>query len=84
MLLEYFLNGYEDVPITPITFSFYIPHVLHFYCQIFIFYNLLGSFLDHILSPVVAVSTNIRVPLSLSRVMMSGLLLGMVLSVCTC
>ena len=36
------------------------------------------------LSPEMATSTNIHVLFSLSRIIMSGLLLGMVLSVCTC
>jgi hypothetical protein len=36
------------------------------------------------LSPEIATYINIHVPFSLSRIMMSSLLLGMVLSVCTC
>ena len=36
------------------------------------------------LSPEIATSINIHVPFSLSRIIMSGLLLGIVLSVCTC
>ena len=41
MLLTYFLNDFEIVPVVPIftgiTFLFYIPHALYFYCKIFIF-----------------------------------------------
>jgi len=41
MLLTYFLNDSEIVPVAPIitgiTFVFYIPHALYFYCKIFIF-----------------------------------------------
>ena len=37
MLLTYFLNDYEMVPVAPnitgITFVFYIPHALYFYCK---------------------------------------------------
>jgi hypothetical protein len=41
-----------------------------------------SSFLITFLSPEIATSINIHVPFSLSRIIMSGLLL--VLSVCTC
>jgi len=48
MLLTYYLNDFEIVPVTPIitgiTFDFYIPHALYFYCKIFIFFNILGFF----------------------------------------
>jgi len=41
MLLTYFLNDFEMVPvaliITGTTFVFYIPHALYFYCKVFIF-----------------------------------------------
>jgi len=41
MLLTYFLNDFEIVPVAPIitgiTFVFYIPHALYFYCKVFIF-----------------------------------------------
>jgi hypothetical protein len=43
-----------------------------------------SSFLITFLSPEIATSINMHVHLSLPRIMMSGLLLGMVLSVCTC
>jgi len=43
-----------------------------------------ASFLITFLSPQIAISINIHVSFSLSRIMMSGLLLGIVLSVCTC
>jgi hypothetical protein len=51
MLLTYFLNDFEMVPVAPITTGvsrFYIPHVLYFYCEVFIFSNLLGLFFNHI------------------------------------
>ena len=41
MLLTYFPNDFEIVPVAPIitgiTFIFYIPHALYFYCKVFIF-----------------------------------------------
>ena len=41
MLLTYFLNDYETVPVAPIntgiTFVSYIPHAMYFYCKVFIF-----------------------------------------------
>ena len=43
MLLMYFLNDFEIVPVAPIItgttyhLCFYIPHALHFYCKVFIF-----------------------------------------------
>jgi hypothetical protein len=43
-----------------------------------------ASFLITFLSPEIATSFNIHVPFSLSRIIMSGLLLGIVLSVWTC
>jgi hypothetical protein len=52
MLLTYFLTDSEMVPVAPIitgiTPCFYIPHALYFYCKVFIFYNLLSFFLNHI------------------------------------
>ena len=43
-----------------------------------------ASFLITFLSPEIATSINIHVPFSLSQIIMSGLLLETVLSVCTC
>jgi len=43
-----------------------------------------ASFLITFLSHEIATSINIHIPFSLSQIIMSGLLLGMVLSVCTC
>ena len=65
-------------------FCFYIPHALYFYCKVFIFLNLLGLFLISFLSPEIATSINMHVHLSLSRIIMSGLFLRIVLPVCTC
>ena len=59
---------------------FYIPHALYFYCKVFIFS---ASFLITFLSPEIATSINMHVPFWLTRIIMSGLLLGVVLSVFT-
>ena len=74
----------QKVYITGITLVFTfqmhcISIVRPFYFKIF-----LASFLNIFLSPEIATSINIHVPASLSQIIMSGLLLRMVLSVCTC
>jgi len=64
------------------TFSFHMRciYILRSLCfEIFSAY-----FLIIFLSPGIATSINMHVPFSLSRIIMSGLLLGIVLSVCTC
>ena len=85
-LLMYFLNDFEIVPVAPIitgitfVFTFYmrcISIVRSLYFRIFS-----ASFLITFLSPEIATSINIHVTFSLSRIIMSGLLLGIVLSVC--
>ena len=88
MLLTYFLNYFEIVPvaaiITGITFVFTfhmrcISIVRSLYFRIFS-----ASFLITFLSPEIATPINIHVPVPLSWIIMSDLLLGIVLSVCTC
>jgi hypothetical protein len=83
MLLTYFLNDFEMVPVAPIitgitlVFTFYfrcISIVRSLYIKIFS-----ASFLITFLSPGIAISINVHVPFSLSRIIMSGLLLGMIL-----
>ena len=78
MLLTYFLNN----PSCPYYYwhhlCFYIPHALSLYFRI-----LSVSFLITFLFPEIATSINVHVPFPLSWIMMSGLLLGIVLSVCT-
>ena len=88
MLLRYFLTHFEIGPVAPIitgitlVFTFhmhFISIVRSLYFKIFS-----ASFLITLLSLEIATSINIHVPFSLSRIIMSGLLLGTVLSVCTC
>ena len=77
MLLTYFLNVFEIVPVAPIitgiTFGFTfhmrcISTVRFLCCRIFS-----ASYLITFLSPQIATSTNIDVAFSLSRILMSGL-----------
>jgi hypothetical protein len=88
MLLTYFPNDFEIVPVVPIitgitfVFTFHmrcISIVRSLYFRIFSAYFLITS-----LSPEIATSINIHVPFSLLRIIMSGLSLGIFLSVCTC
>ena len=83
MLLTYFLNDFEIFPVAPIitditfVFTFHmhsISVVRSLYFRIFS-----ASFLITFLSPEIAKSINIHVPFSLSRIIMSGLLLGVLL-----
>jgi len=82
MLPTYFLNDFEIVLVAPIitdiTFVFYTPHALYFYCKVFI-RIFSASFLITFLSPEIANSIYIHVPFSLSRIIMSDLLLGILL-----
>jgi len=88
MLLTYFLNDFEIVPVTPIITGITFAFTFHMHCISIVrslyFRILLVSFLITFLSPETAMSINIHVPFSLSQIITSGLLLGMVLSVCTC
>ena len=88
MLLKYFRNDSEMVPVAPsitgITnvFPFHMRWtsiVRYLYFRIF-----LASFLFTFTSPEIVASINIHVPFSWSWIMMSSLQLRMVLSVCTC
>ena len=88
MLLMYFLNDFEIVPVAPIitgitfVFTFHmgcIPIVRSLYFRIFSAY-----FLITFVSPEIATSINIYVHFSLSRIITSGLLLVIVMTVCIC
>ena len=85
MLLMYFLNDFEIVPVAPIITG--ITYVFTFHMRSFVrslyFRIFSASFLITFLSPEIAMSINIQVSFSLSRNIMSGLLFGIVLSVCT-
>ena len=85
MLLTYFQNDFETVPVAPIITGFVFT--FHMRCtsiaRSLYFRIFSASFLITFLSPEIATSINIHVPISLSRIIRSGLLLGIVLSVCT-
>ena len=84
-MLTYFLNDFEMVPVAPIVtgitfvFTFYMRCISIVRASYFRIFS--ASFLITFLSPEIATSINIHVLFSLPRIIMSGLLLGMVLSV---
>ena len=88
MLLRYWLSDFEMVPIAPVHtgITFFTTFHMHWISVIrTLYFRILStSFLITFLSPDIATSINIHVPFSLSRIMMSILLLGLVLSVGTC
>ena len=79
MLLTYFLNDFEIVPVAPIITGITFVFTLHMHCISIVrslyFRIFSASFLITFLSPEIATSVNIHVPFSLSRIIMSGLLL---------
>ena len=85
MVLTYFLNDFEIVPVVPIVTGINSVFTFHMRCIYIVrslyFRILSASFLITFLSPEIATSINKHVPLQLSRIIMSGLLLGIVLSV---
>ena len=88
MLLRYSLSHFEMVPvahiITGITFAC-IFHMHWIYIMSSLYFKLFSAFfLITLLSPRIATFINMHVPFLLSRIMMSGLLWGIVLSVGTC
>ena len=86
MLLRYFLNIFEIVPVAPIITGITFVFTFHMRCFSIVSYLYFkifsASFLITFLSPEITTFINIHVPFSLSRIM-SGFLLGIVLSVCT-
>jgi len=87
-LLTYFLNDFEMVPVAPIITGITFVFTFHMRCISIVkslYFRIFSAyFLIKFLSPEIATSINIHVLFSLSRIIMSDLLLGMVLSVCTC
>ena len=87
MLLRYCLNYTEMVPAAPVitgitsAFTFHMGWISVMLSIYVITFS--ASFSVTFLSPVIATSVNMHVPCLLSRIMMSGLLLGIVLSVRT-
>ena len=87
MLLMYFLNYSEIVPVAPLITGITFVFTFHMRCISIVrslyFRIFWVSFLVTFLSPETATSINIHIPFSLSWIM-SGLLLGIVLLVCIC
>jgi len=88
MSLTYFLNDLEMVPMAPVTTGITLAFTYHIRCISIVrslyFKILLASFLITCLSPEIATSINMHVPFSWSRIIKSGFLMGIVLSVYTC
>ena len=87
MLIRYFLSDFEMVPVAPVitginfAFAFHkrrISFIRSLYLKIFS-----TSFLITFRPSGIATSTNVHVPFSKSRIMISGLLLEIVLLVCS-
>ena len=87
-LLKYFLNDFEIDPVAPIITGVTIVFTFHIRCISIVrslhFRIFSASFLITFLTPEIANSINIHVPFPLARIIMSGLLLRTVLSVCIC
>ena len=79
-LLTYFLNDFEIVPVAPIITGITFVFTFHMRCVSIVrslyFRIFSASFLITFLSPEIATFINIHFPFSLSRIIMSGLLLG--------
>ena len=79
MLLTYFLNDFEMFPVAPIITGITFVFTYHMRCisvlRSLYFRIFSGSFVITFLSPEIATSINIHVLFSLSRIIMSGLLL---------
>ena len=88
MSLTHFLNDLEVVPVARIITGITLVFTFHMCCMSIVrslyFKIFSASFLITFLSPGIATSINMHVLFSLTRIVMSGLLLGIVLSVCTC
>ena len=84
-LLTYFLTDFEIVPVASIVTGITFGFTFHMRCICIVrslyFRIFSASFQITFLSPEIATSLNTHVPFSLSRFIMSGLLLGIVLSV---
>ena len=85
MLLTYFLNGFEISPVASIIIGITFVFTFHMRCisvvRSLYFIILSASFLITFLSPEIETSINVHVPFSLSQIIMSALLLGIVLLV---
>jgi len=80
MLLTYFLNDFEIVPVAPVITGISFVFTFHMCCISIVrslyFRVFSASFLITFLSPEFATPINRHVPFSLSRIIMSGLFWG--------
>ena len=83
ILFTYFLNDFEIVPVAPIITGIiflFIFRMRFISIERSLYFRILSaSFLITFLSPEIATSINIYVSFSLSRIIMSGLLLAIIL-----
>ena len=88
MLPTYFLSDFEMVPVAPIITGITVVFTFHIrwisIVRSLYFKKFSASFLITFLSPEMETSISMHVLFSLSRIIISGLLLGIVLSVRTC
>jgi len=87
MLLGYCLNDLQTVPVAPIVIGIVLAFTIHMRWIAVLrstYFKISLSFLITFLPPEIATSSNMYIRLSLSRIMMCGLLLGTLLSVRTC
>jgi hypothetical protein len=83
MLLTCFLNDFEMVPVAPLITGITLVFTFHMRCISVVrslYFRIFSAyFLITFLSPEIATSVNMQVPYSLSRIIMSGWLLEIVL-----
>ena len=86
MRIRHFLNDSEMVPLAHTTAGVSVVVTFHMRCisTVKVFRIFSASFLIKFPSPDIAISVNMNVPFSFSRIMMAGLLLEIVLSVFPC
>ena len=88
IFLAYFQNIFKMVTVAPLFTGITFVFTFHMHCISIVrslyFRIFSSSFLITFLSPEIATSINTHVPFPLTPIVMSGLLLGIVLSVCTC
>ena len=83
MSLTYFLNDLEMVPVAPIITGIILVFTFHMRCISIVrslyFKIFSASFLITFLSPGIATSINVHVLFSLSRIIMSGLFITIII-----
>jgi hypothetical protein len=87
-LFRHCLSDFGMIPVVPVISGTTFAFTFHMRCDSVVrslyFAAFWTSFLVTFLSPQIATSINTHVPFSLSRILISGLWLWTVLSICTC